>query len=82
MTEYTTPRFADDGETASALEFAFNQDALRNTLARIRRGVDPSFDGLHCIDCESSIPKDRLDLGKDRCVPCQELIDRDLRRRR
>lgn len=82
MINYTTQRFADDGEAASALEFAFNQEALRHTLARIRRGVDPSFDGVHCIDCESPIPKDRVALGKDRCVPCQELIDRDQRRRR
>ena len=34
------------------------------------------FDGKHCIDCDTEIPKARLKMGRIRCVPCQTTLER------
>jgi RNA polymerase-binding transcription factor DksA len=37
----------------------------------------PDFDGKHCVeaDCGVAIPKERLKLGKVRCVDCQSRLE-------
>jgi hypothetical protein len=37
---------------------------------------DPDYDGQHCIDCGLLIPKGRRDLGYQRDVGCQEILER------
>lgn len=72
-------RFADDCDAASANEMRFNQEALRGALRGARRLPDPRFDGTHCVDCEAVIPAGRRALGKDRCIACQEVAERQAR---
>ncbi len=54
-------------------------------LERVRRLLapesHPDFDGKHCIDCDSLLPKQRLQAGRIRCTDCQSLLEQ-LRRRR
>lgn len=72
-------RFADEADAASALELRFHQEALRGALARGGEGIAPRFDGVHCIDCDAEIPAGRRALGKDRCIDCQEAVERRVR---
>ena len=36
----------------------------------------PDFDGSTCLECGDLIPKERIKLGKIRCVWCQGLLER------
>ena len=36
----------------------------------------PDFDGKHCIECDTEIPKARLALHKVRCVDCQSEVEK------
>lgn len=36
----------------------------------------PDFDGEHCIDCDIEIPERRLQMGRIRCIECQEAIEK------
>lgn len=40
----------------------------------------PSFDGEHCVECDETIPAQRLAMGKVRCVPCQTHLEAARRR--
>ena len=50
---------------------------------------DPSFDGIHCIDCidngippeKAVIPQGRLALHKIRCIDCQTQYEKDNKRK-
>lgn len=36
----------------------------------------PDFDGTHCVECDESIPDERLAMMRVRCVRCQGLLER------
>ena len=67
---------ADENDRASNAEFTHNQDSLERIRALAKPESHPDFDGSHCVDCGDRIPKQRLALGRVRCVACQELLER------
>lgn len=50
--------------------------ALANVRAKLEPQSHPDFDGLHCVDGGEVIPLARLQMGRVRCVTCQEVKDR------
>lgn len=65
---------ADLLDEASNLEEQQRVSAINKI--QLREPTPPEFDNVHCIECEDEIPKIRLDLGKFRCVYCQEDLER------
>lgn len=64
-----------------------NQIAEEFTAAHIKRvqeknkpeqvqNPDGSWPHTECVDCEDEIPEGRLNLGKVRCISCQEIKER------
>lgn len=59
-----------------------NQRAISEKAVRARaapeqvQNKDGSWPVTECIDCGSDIGEGRLELGKVRCIRCQELKDR------
>ena len=66
---------ADENDRASNAEFIHNQDSLERVRALVKPEIHPDFDGAHCVECGESMPKQRLVLGKVRCVSCQQRIE-------
>lgn len=62
----------DEAEVASALESSLLSKALLEHKQKMAPQTHPNFDGLHCVDCEVPIHKDRLKMGRVRCTACQE----------
>lgn len=62
-------------EMAERLEEAFRDKALEMVRARAE-AVPADWDGESCYERGCEIPKERLALGKFRCVSCQELYER------
>ncbi|WP_303784074.1 TraR/DksA C4-type zinc finger protein [Azovibrio restrictus] len=67
---------ADEADRASAIEAAFNADALRDARLKAQPETHPDFDGKHCVECGEIIPKARLAMGRVRCVECQSVLER------
>lgn len=65
---------ADSFDQASEVEQTFRDAAV--AAARQAEPVPKDFDGESCYDCGLEIPLARLNLGKFRCVPCQEVIEK------
>jgi hypothetical protein len=57
------------------------QAALANVRAKANEVLPPDWDGLTCYDRGCDIPKERLALGKFRCVECQTAKERSTKRR-
>lgn len=66
----------DEAEIASALEIGFIAHALELHKAKVAPEKHPDFDGQHCVDCEDEIPELRLNMGRVRCVHCQEFLEK------
>ena len=65
-------------DRASALELLQREQAIAAVLAR-KRPTGPSR--THCEDCDNGIPAARQALGGiTRCVPCQSIFEREVRR--
>ena len=65
-------------DRAQALEQRQRDQAIAAALA-VARPTGPSL--THCEDCSKPIPEKRQALGGIlRCVPCQTLIEKGLRR--
>lgn len=75
-------RYADPLDRASSV----SQEFLEQNLARISdrnkpeqvRLPDGTWPHPDCIDCGEEIPQGRLELGKVRCIYCQEALERKL----
>lgn len=64
-------------DIASANEYGFTQQAIANQRKYVEESLaNPDFDGVHCVDCESEIPKKRLVLRVIRCVDCQNYFEK------
>lgn len=52
--------------------------SLKNQRAKNAPERHPDFDGEHCVeaDCGVRLPNLRLQLGRIRCVDCQELLEK------
>ena len=72
-------RHADPLDEAAALSSAITDAAIEEVRRANAPETHPDFDCEHCVDCEVQIPKERLALGKVRCVQCQSRLE--LRRR-
>lgn len=59
-------------DTLAEMQRNVGIEAARNQM---REQTDPSFDGIHCIDCEEAILPGRLALKRMRCAPCQTIIE-------
>jgi RNA polymerase-binding transcription factor DksA len=66
----------DEGDLASAYERGFIQDALNRHKEKLAPESHPDFDGETCIDCGVDIPVLRLNMGKIRCVDCQDKLEK------
>lgn len=66
----------DEGDIASALELGFIAHALEMHKAKVAPETHPNFDGESCVDCGDDIPQIRLDMGRIRCVHCQETLEK------
>lgn len=63
-------------ERAMHIEEAARQQALAAVRRADAQQGQQRFDGQHCIDCDEPIPAARLALGRRRCVPCQQTMER------
>lgn len=66
----------DEGDLASAYERNFILGALKKHQEKLAPEKHPDFDGETCIDCGLDIPELRLQMGKIRCVICQDKLER------
>lgn len=64
-------RFADEGDKASNTAQIAQEEALDRHNRMVEK-APPDFDGTHCIDCDRSIPQDRLKTGAFRDIDCQQ----------
>jgi len=71
----------DECEIASAYEMEFTQRAIERLQNQMKPETSIDFDGKHCIECESEIPKGRLAMKKIRCVDCQTVLEKRSRTR-
>lgn len=77
---------ADIIDKASDLEQHLTSAYVVSARAKARpeqvQNPDGSWPHPECIDCEATIPTGRLELGKVRCVDCQEDHERATKTRR
>ena len=66
---------SDESDRATMVELQFNEDSIAEARKRSAPETHPDFDGKHCVNCEVTIPKARLELNKVRCVDCQALLE-------
>lgn len=54
---------------------------IKNTRNKLAPEQHPLFDGVNCVEeaCRVPIPKVRLDMGRIRCVDCQQLVEQRAR---
>ncbi|GBG14353.1 paraquat-inducible protein A [Novimethylophilus kurashikiensis] len=64
-------RHADPIDEATALAATLTEGAIAAARRASAPESHPDFDGENCLECGDEIPKDRLALGKIRCVKCQ-----------
>ncbi len=50
--------------------------ALEAVRARTAPEKHPDFDGENCLVCSLPVPKQRLAMGRIRCVNCQAAVER------
>jgi RNA polymerase-binding transcription factor DksA len=62
---------SDVSDAASIFEAKQMQSIMKNHQDLMNKPLNPSFDGVHCINCDTIIPPKRLEAIKtDRCVQC------------
>lgn len=71
---------ADNLDQASELQDSLNNSSLAALRAKLAADAvpPPGFDGT-CAACGEDIPKERLALGKYRCIHCQERFEKGLK---
>jgi RNA polymerase-binding transcription factor DksA len=72
-----TDRVTDVIDQASQTSQLFLDANLKAQLGKSAPEVDHRFDGEHCVEehCEADLPPARLQLGKVRCVDCQQALE-------
>lgn len=72
--------YADEIDRAAAISDAHNEDCVANARRAIEPEQVPDADGnfthVDCIECGDELPTARLNLGRVRCVACQEIKER------
>lgn len=75
------PGFLDATEVHDEGDHAQHQQLREQAAIQMRARAlakpesHPDFDGEHCVDCDVEIPIQRLNLGRVRCVDCQQFIE-------
>jgi RNA polymerase-binding transcription factor DksA len=72
-------RYTELMDAAQEQQDKTNQMHIARAQALAAPELDPSFDGVHCVDGGEEIPEARLALGKIRCVSCQTALERTRR---
>lgn len=71
---------ADDLDRAAdltrKLEDAAVAEAQHQALPQQTRRADGTWPNPECADCLDALTPFRLGMGRIRCVPCQELVER------
>ena len=69
---------ADPADIAAETIETCLADAERRVRGKSAPEHDARFDGAHCVeeDCGVDLPRERLNLGRVRCVDCQHLAER------
>lgn len=67
---------ADPADIAAETIETCLADAERRARGKSGPEHDSRFDGGHCVDCEIDIPLVRLNMGRVRCVDCQNYTER------
>jgi RNA polymerase-binding transcription factor DksA len=72
-----TERAIDVIDQGSQTERLFLDASLKKQLGKSAPQKDERFDGVHCVeeDCGVEIAKERVELGRVRCIDCQRLIE-------
>lgn len=60
-----------DLEHAEALTDMAREDGLWHIRKALEPEHDPDFVAPYCIDCGNEIPRQRLEMGRIRCIYCQ-----------
>jgi hypothetical protein len=70
-------------DSANDAADVFREADISRARAKTARETHPDFDGKNCVEehCAAPLPQARLDLGRIRCVDCQEIKEDKARRR-
>lgn len=71
-------RFSDENDRASFVEQMHVEESV-NQLLHKREKCPYDFDGCHCVDCDQTIPPERLATGAWRDIYCQEMHEKNLK---
>lgn len=75
---------ADDLDRAADLTQMYADDAIREATFRVGPQQVQRADGTwpfpECTDCDNEIPMARLQMGRIRCVYCQERLEKKVGR--
>ena len=64
-------------EMAEKLQNSLVEEKIKQASARQCDRIEfRDWDGEHCFDCGEPYHKDRVEAGRVRCVPCQEVVER------
>ena len=66
----------DEVDQAAMIQLAEQARAMAEVRAKTAPETHPDFDGETCIDCTDELPKERLAMGRIRCVHCQTILEK------
>jgi RNA polymerase-binding transcription factor DksA len=81
INHYSSTEVSDEADLAQLIqmnELAHIQDRARKANAPESH---PDFDGVHCVDCDDTLPENRLKFGRVRCTTCQSDIEKRSKKR-
>ena len=71
---------SDNLDRAADLTRMYTDDAIREAAYRVRpqqvQNADGTWPHPECTDCDNEIPMARLQMGRIRCIYCQERIEK------
>lgn len=76
-------KYADPLDKASDLASMYNEQGLaevqRKNAPEQTQNPDGTWPHTECVDCGDDIPEGRLQLGRVRCISCQDIKERRAR---
>lgn len=76
MGRLDSERYTELNEQAQRQQEEINQTALDAVRKGLLPQSHPDFDGKHCVECGNLVPFKRLEMGRIRCVGCQNAQER------
>lgn len=75
---YGNTEGGDEVDQAGRVERNFIAASLKAQQEAMKPETHPDFDGVNCVeaDCGEPLPELRLKMGRIRCVPCQEKLEK------